>query len=710
MDGHDPHPVVALGRGRCLRLGVDLRPRGEEVEQPTQVATLALLVGPGQPRELAHVRQPRLAGGPQQGRQVVASLGHRRLDQPRQREPRRPRPQPHQAGRELGEQSALPGGDLRESLRCCNQAVALGRAARGSAARPSNCRSSSGAGGRPPTYVDPLLKRQRLQRGPHVSPSPRRGAQEPQRVRRDRAGGRGERPEERFVVERVGDRRQQRADVRHLLLGPVAASADHVGTQPRPRQRVLVGVEVGEGAQQDDHRAAIDARLVELAQARRQRPRLGQAVERRAAVDRRFQLDPRLVPAVARGEVQLDRRAGPPRGRGRGRRADPQRPVVAPEQRLAEEVDRTDHLRPRAEVAAEAHQLGARIGVDLLAAAAEDVEVGVAEGVDRLQFVADHDQLGARPLQRLDQPQLEPVGVLELVDQEVGEAAAVGLADLGPLEQARGEDLEILEVDPGAALLGGLEACGVEPEQLGEVVVGDAAAARLGDPRDRLVHRVAEGAERPGGAAGAERFQLGQGRQRPGRRQAGERLLQHQPFAVALLQLLEAFTRRLDRPRDALRRVADGWVGEGGLGDAAAAQLVVDGDGQPAQPFEVVCGDGLLARRVAAGEEAGEGGVERLTGGALGLGLVEHAEAGIDPGGDRMGGEDAVAEAVDGGDPGAADRRQQRRGADRGGVRPGGAAPSSARTRTRSSAAALSVKVKARTASGETPSSTTRRM
>ena len=142
----------------------------------------------------------------------------------------------------------------------------------------------------------------------------------------------------------------------------------------------------------------------------------------------------------------------------------------------------------------------------------------MAEGVDRLQLVADHDQLGLRPLQRLDQPQLQAVGVLELVDQQVGEAAAVGLADLGPLEQAGGEDLQVLEVDPGAALLGRLEGGGVEAQEVGEVAVGDAALARLGGAGDRRLERLAEGGERFGFAAGAERFQLGQGRRRAGHR------------------------------------------------------------------------------------------------------------------------------------------------------------------------------------------------
>ena len=38
VDGHDPHPVVALGGGRGLGLGVGLGAGGEEVEQAAQVA------------------------------------------------------------------------------------------------------------------------------------------------------------------------------------------------------------------------------------------------------------------------------------------------------------------------------------------------------------------------------------------------------------------------------------------------------------------------------------------------------------------------------------------------------------------------------------------------------------------------------------------------------------------------------------------------
>ena len=64
-----------------------------------------------------------------------------------------------------------------------------------------------------------------------------------------KATGRGGQcPEERFVVERVGDHRQQGAQVLDLLLGPEAAAADDVWVEPRVVERRLEGGDVGERA------------------------------------------------------------------------------------------------------------------------------------------------------------------------------------------------------------------------------------------------------------------------------------------------------------------------------------------------------------------------------------------------------------------------------------------------------------------------------
>ena len=275
VDGHDPHPVVALGGGCGLALGVDLGPGGEEVEQAAQVAALAALELGGQPHQLADVGEACLAGRAHQHRQVVAGLGGRRLDQGGEGESRAALAQGADRGHEAAQQLQLGLGDVGQALRRVQLRL------------PGADRA--------------------LQRRPDVAPPSRRRPQQPEGVRGGAAGGGGEGAEERLVVERVGDRRQQRADVGDLLLGPVAAATDHVGAQAGALERVLVGVEVGEGAQQHHHLAAGDATLVQLTQARRDVARLGQAVERRAPVDRRLQLDPLLVPPVARGQQQLNR-------------------------------------------------------------------------------------------------------------------------------------------------------------------------------------------------------------------------------------------------------------------------------------------------------------------------------------------------------------------------------------------------------------------
>ena len=236
-----------------------------------------------------------------------------------------------------------------------------------------------------------------LERRPDVAPLAGRRPQQPEGVGGDRAGGRGEGAEEGVVVERVGDRRQQRADVGDLLLGPVAAAADHVGPQAGSLERVLIGVKVGEGAQQDDDLATVDVAVDQLAQAGGEGARLGQAVERSSPVDRRLQLDLLRIPAVAPGQQQLDGRAAPWLRPVGGGGAYAEGSVAVAEQRRAEGVDGGDHLGAGAEVAAQLHQLGVGALLDQAALLAEDVEVGVAEAVDRLELVADHDQLAAGP-------------------------------------------------------------------------------------------------------------------------------------------------------------------------------------------------------------------------------------------------------------------------------------------------------------------------
>ena len=87
------------------------------------------------------------------------------------------------------------------------------------------------------------------------------------------------------------------------------------------------------------------------------------------------------------------------------------------------------------------------------AALAEDRHVGVAEAVDRLELVADREQVVA--LERLEHVELEPVRVLELVDHDQREALRPALPVLGVGgEQVAHAELEVLEVEPRALRLG----------------------------------------------------------------------------------------------------------------------------------------------------------------------------------------------------------------------------------------------------------------
>ena len=88
-------------------------------------------------------------------------------------------------------------------------------------------------------------------------PAARRGAKKPERVGRDADGRAGKRAKEHLVVERVRHHAKQAQDVLDLLLRPVAASTDHVRLKSEAPQRLLVGVHMGEGPEQNDDVASV---------------------------------------------------------------------------------------------------------------------------------------------------------------------------------------------------------------------------------------------------------------------------------------------------------------------------------------------------------------------------------------------------------------------------------------------------------------------
>jgi hypothetical protein len=173
---------------------------------------------------------------------------------------------------------------------------------------------------------------------------------------------------------------------------------------------------------------------------------------------------------------------------------------VAPE----EVVDRREHLRARAVVAGEHEPAALR-----LAPLAEHLDVGVTEAVDRLELVADDEDVpqhgpGRRSAasgvrrrrswappggslsrpgagEEVDQVALESVRVLELVHHDRAEAERLLVADLRMLaKEVPREELEVLEVERGLAALG----CGVGVGEAVQELLNEVAV-----PHRELVER-----------------------------------------------------------------------------------------------------------------------------------------------------------------------------------------------------------------------------
>ncbi len=183
---------------------------------------------------------------------------------------------------------------------------------------------------------------------------------------------------------------------------------------------------MGERPQQQDHRARRHAGFGELAQPCGERPGLRHPALRGVGGDGADQGPGfRLAPALRVGQQQLDRRSI---GAGDRERLAPdaQRREV-PEQLGADQVDRGDHVGGGAEAAGQPEHRRPAAGRQLVAHAAEAVEVGAAEGVDRLGLVADGERAGLRAGEQSHELDLDRARVLELVDEQVVEALALGL-------------------------------------------------------------------------------------------------------------------------------------------------------------------------------------------------------------------------------------------------------------------------------------------
>ena len=423
---------------------------------------------------------------------------------------------------------------------------------------------------------------------------------------------------------------------------------------------------MGGGAHQHDDVAPAPAALArDLLQPPREQARLGRAPRRgraQGAPERRFSSSSPKRASQRRFSRSVT--SSSTRGSGAG---PPLRPACSgsnpsPHRREKARSIPSSTSGPAAEV--HGHALGAALGVGLGVVAGEHLDVGVAEAVDRLALVADAEQVAA--VEHRQQLVLQRVHVLELVHQHVVEALGVGEPDaLVARQQVAGDQLEVLEVEPGALALEPLEVVAVALHQrrqqlLGAALVAGHHHAAVGG--ERLQVLAARGVDCsalvfPGlkskpfsapssgsppsavasrqrssfsivladGLAAGVRLQVGRRGQRGGR----------QP-------------RRLGRPVGRLGRQLHPRVA-----DAAAALPGEGGAHHVAQAVGRV--GGHLLQVVAGGlaQEVLDRAVEGVEAQALGLQLVQHPVLGVDPGAQRVGAKHARAEAVDGGDPGS---------------------------------------------------------
>ena len=242
-----------------------------------------------------------------------------------------------------------------------------------------------------------------------------------------------------------------REHVEHLLLGEIPAPGGAVRRQPRRAQLLFEHVRVG-ARREEEHDFAWGrfARVAELSNPSGERASLAAPPG-----------DSRVLVALLVGDEQLDRG---PLGRVREPAGGDERRVVVAEVRREQLVDDVEQLRPRAVIRPQRQNV-LRAGAPLL----EDLDVGVPEAVDRLELVADEEQLLG--IELIDDLALETVRVLELVDHDRAEAEALAVAYvLISRQEIPGAQLEILEVERALRVLRALVRVAEELEQLLEQV------------------------------------------------------------------------------------------------------------------------------------------------------------------------------------------------------------------------------------------------
>ena len=354
---------------------------------------------------------------------VVAGAGDRPVDQRLERHPRR--------GRALGVEALEEGARPRE---------VRGRAARAPRAPSARSRSPRAA----PTW------------GPCAARA-RAAATQGDRVEREPGERRAEHRVQRQLVERVGQRREPVAQVAHLLLAPVAATAHHVGGDPALHERALVHGHAGGGAQEHHHVAVVvgpvPGELVDPAwpAAAPRAPATG-CTPAIAAPERSLLGRQGVVPAplVAVHHQQLH--GGPVRCRLARAGSLAQRLVVLSPEALEGEGHGVDQLAARAEVHRHARAPGP-----------PPRPPRGARGTPPRRRGGSRRSTGSRRptrkrLSARDQPEqlaLERVHVLELVDHHVLRSApsSCSRSPSSRRQQVAREQLEVLEVERRALAL-----------------------------------------------------------------------------------------------------------------------------------------------------------------------------------------------------------------------------------------------------------------
>ena len=269
-------------------------------------------------------------------------------------------------------------------------------------------------GHEPPITLLEARRQRSLEPGEDRS-SARRAPEQDQRIVRDTHERRREHGEQRLVVVAVLDQPQVREDVDNLLLSVVAAAYGAVGLQPLLAQGGLEHVGRSPGCQQHrDLAGSASAELDQLLDPPRQRTCLG---------------EPPVLAALAHGRLvdHGDFDGGAKLGSGKAARRLERFEMLS---ELCPEnvVDDSKHLGSRAVV------LGQRKHAAALApTGAEDVDVGVAKAIDRLELVADEEELAGG--EEVDELALEPIRVLKLVDHDRAKAPLELIPDSRTFEQ-----------------------------------------------------------------------------------------------------------------------------------------------------------------------------------------------------------------------------------------------------------------------------------